>query len=289
MRTTRSLLLLLLCSAGLVAGCGRGVGSGGLDALLEEGWRAYSTGDFDVAINCFRAADNSSDATPEQAFSAVLGLATTHHFQANPDLARARDCYRRLGLLDTDAARRQSLLGLGQVDVAEGKTLEGQSRLVKLIGDYPDSVEADEAVIHLADSLFRPSFVEGKPGDFKLPGENLIRRGLNALEGRLKARPHNPLAAAMHMMLANAYVQMEDFDRAVAHLVAAEEEGIAVVKTRGTVLWRIARIAEKELGDRDLAEAYYERYVEEFGRTTLFYRALKSLERVRALKEDTGA
>lgn len=282
------LLLIAMCVASLLCGCGGGARSGDLDELLEAGWRAYSTGDFDFAVKCFQTVESADGATGDQTYSALLGLATAYHLQPNPSLAKARDYYDRLAQLDIEAARTQGLLGLARVALAEGETGEGQSKLMALMRDHPDSIEASEAAIHLADSLFRPHGDDARPGEFTLAGEGVVQRGLRTLEDWLAAHPDDPLASAMHIMLANKYIEMSDFEKAVEHLVAADEVGIAGVKTRSVTLWRIARIAQKELKDYELAETYYARYVAEFERTVLFYRAAKSLERVQALRAGQG-
>jgi len=282
------IVLAALLGATLGA-CGRGAESGAVKDLLEKGWRAYSTGDFDFAIRKFESVGEAPGAAPEQQFSALLGLATSHHLRSNPDFEQARLWYERLGELKMAAAQRQSLLGLGRVDLAEGKSAAGQTKLMRLIQDFPESLEANEAVVHVADSLFKPTRRHSEPGQFSLAGEGAVQRGLNMLEERLRAYPHNALATTMHLMLAGKYIELQQFQKAVEHLLAAEEQGIAGVMLQSITLWRIARIAHIELKDYDLAERYYAKYAEQFPRTTLYYRATKSLERVRALKKEEGA
>jgi tetratricopeptide (TPR) repeat protein len=279
----------LIAALALCLGCGRGSATGDVESLLARGWKAYATGDFDFAVRQFEAARKGAGLTVEQEYSAVLGLATVYHYQPNPALDRAQEFYLILSGLDHPGAETQSLLGLARVDMARGERLEAQSRLNQLVERYPDSQPADEAVLQLADLLTRPTFDEARPGDFDLPAPPLVERTVLILTERLEKRPHNHLASAMHMMLANIFVQTGEFTQAVEHLIAADEEGIAVVKTRGTVLWRIARIAEKDLQDYELAARYYEMYVEEFQRTALYYRALMSLKRVRELAGETEA
>jgi len=293
-RRAIGLLLVSACVA-LAAGCGEGAGEGSGGARLEEGWRAYSTGDFDVAVSVFEGVAAAPEATAEDQYSALLGLATTHHLRTNPDFPRARESYERLGELETPDALRQSTLGLALVDLAEGtaglegRTNEGQARLMALLRDFPDDPIADEAVIHLAASLLEPMPDKAAPAGFSLPPSGREERGANVLEQRLQTDPDNRLAPSMHIMLANHYKSIGQMREAVDHLIIAEKKGIAGVKTRSVVLWQIARIAENELKDYDLAATYYERYAREFKRTTLFYRARESLERVRALKAQEGA
>lgn len=272
---------LLILAALLLPACGQRLTESQLNESLERGWRAFSTGDFDVAVAAFDAVEKAPGALGEARYSALLGLASAWQLRPNPELARARDCYGRLDALGTEQARKQGMLGLALVDLAEGRTAEGQSRLTDLVRKFPESPEADEASIHLAESLLEPRASASSPAGFGLPAEAPVERGLRVLEERLQAFPHNPLATAMHIMLANQYIKLQRFPEAVKHLIAADEEGIAVRTSRAITRWRIARIAEKELGDYALAEKYYQRYVDEFQRTVLYYRALTSLERVR--------
>jgi tetratricopeptide (TPR) repeat protein len=289
LRATGLILPLFLLVTAAATGCGRAGAAEDLGAKLEEGWRAFSTGDFEIALARLHAVEGDEAASLDEQYSALLGLASTHHLRTNPELAEAKEYYGRLMRLEHEAASRQGLLGLGLVELAAGKDAEGQTHLTKLIGDCPDSLEADEATIHLANTLLKPTIVEAKPGEFDLPTPAAVQRGLNTLARRLETYPHNPLAAAMHVMMANKSIELKRFDQAVEHLIAADEEGIAVTKQRSITLWRIARIAEMELKDYDLAEDYYSRYVSEFRRTDLHYRATKSLKRVRELKAEQGA
>ncbi len=278
-------LAALLCACG----CGKGDAVGNVDAQLAEGWRAYSTGDFDYAVSVFEDVDSAARLSPEQAYSALLGLATTQHFRSVPKLPAAREHYVRLGELGTDLSRRESLLGLARVDMAEGETLEAQRKLGIILRDFPESLEADEAAIQLAEFLLRPEIIDKEPGRFELPSPALVQRAIATLQDRIRQRPDSRLLPAMHMMLANIYVQQRKFAEAVEHLVSAEEAGIAIIKTRAIVLWSIAQLAERELRDYELAERYYSAYVEEFSRSTLYYRAAEGLERVRDLKAEGDA
>ncbi|MHC5035240.1 MAG: tetratricopeptide repeat protein [Planctomycetota bacterium] len=289
MRVTRLVLPLVLLVAAAATGCGRAGAAEDLGSKLEEGWRAFSTGDFEIALTQFHAVEGDETASLDEQYSALLGLASTHHLRTNPQLAQAKDYYGRLMRLEHEAASRQGLLGLGLVELAAGNEAEGQTHLTKLISNYPDSIEADEATIHLATTLLKPTIVEAKPGEFDLPRPAAVQRGLKTLARRLETHPHNPLAAAMHVMMANKYIELKQFEEAVEHFIAADEAGIAVTKQRSITLWRIARIAETALKDYGLAEDYYSRYVNEFRRTDLYYRATKSLERVRELKARQGA
>jgi len=280
----RSLLAIVPALALIaIAGCGRSSDADGPTGALEQAWRAYSTGDFDFAKGLFQEVADAKGISQQQRFSALLGLATSCHLRPKPELDAARRYYSRLCELGMDVATREGLLGLGLVEIAAGQTAEGQGYLSRLIGQYPDSVEADEATIHLADSLLRARRDAGQASRFVLPSEPSARRATGLLEDRLQARPDCILASAMHAMLGNRYIQEGRFADAVDHLRAALDAGIESSKSEATIVWQIARIADLELHDRQLAEEYYQRYVNGFPRSALYYRARVSLERVRAV------
>lgn len=276
----RSMVLLTLCACVLLAGCGRAEQEADLSRTLEEGWRAYGTGDFDFALGLFSRVERNSSATDRELLSARLGLATTHHLSTDPDLSRAEEYYSQLEASRADWARRLGLLGRGLVVLDRGSTEEGRQILEELRGEFPDSPEAHEATIHLAEAYFSPTGTADLPGGHVVPGEESVTRGIDVLEYWLTNRPDNPLAATMHMMLADKYTDRSEFRKAVDHLQLALEKGIVSARTRSALTWQVARVAERQLEDYELAESYYQRFVETSRRHVLYYRARQSLERV---------
>jgi tetratricopeptide (TPR) repeat protein len=279
-------VVLLLAFLAVLPGCGQASASGSVDQLLEQGWRAYSTGDFDFAVASFRKVEESGDLTQEQLSSALLGIATTYHLSTNPDLDRAREHYVRLEKLPLEAARRQGKMGKALVDLARGETASGQLLLTELINEFPQSGEADEAALYLADSLFKARRDAEAVGGWSFPPDSQVSRGLTLLEQRVSNRPDSRLRGVMHMTLAARYIERKEYRTGVEHLEAALEAGIVSTRTRATLCWQIARIAELELQDYPLAEKYYARYVENFERSQLFHRARLSLERVRKMQAE---
>lgn len=284
----RLLGTVIVLLVALATGCGAGAGTGNINQLLEEGWRAYATGEFAVAANLFRTVENTGYATEKQLFSARLGLATAYHLSTDPDLETAQTYYTRLNGMDVPGARRLSLLGRGKVALERGRTDEGRRTLEKLQNEFPESAEADEATVHLAESYFHPQENPDLPGGYDVPSKSSVARGIRVLEYRLTNHPENALAAVMHMMLADRYTDRGEFRKAVDHLQQALRKGIVSARTRSELMWQVARTAEKELEDYRLAEEYYQRFVETSRRHVLFYRARQSLERVRDLLAQKG-
>jgi len=279
----RSANIIAVLVVAALLGCGGPDESGSVAERLAEGWRTYATGDFEVAEALFQGVLKRAGLSEEQRYSALLGLATAQHYKPKPDLKGALETYTRLGQPSLPAAVRQSLLGVGMVRLLDGNTPEGQAALSELIDRFPDSPEADEAVVQLADSLFRPQLDKEAETGYRLASPAFIRRGKDLLSKRLESHPDNPLAAVMRMMLAAQLIEEQSYAEAVSHLRAALDFGIESARTRSTVTWQIARIAEKKLHDYALAEQYYAYYVENFRRSQLYYRALLSRDRMRKL------
>lgn len=273
----------VLVLAAVLAGCGSKAASGNLDQTLADGWRAYATGDFDYARNTFASALRVARLTDEQRFSALLGLATAYQMDTSPDLTQARTYFEELGKLSSDAAQRLSLLELARIDIAEGQTLEGRSRLETLRHKYPDAMEADEGTLMLAEVFLRAKPSKEASGGFVLAGTEDITRGQEVLAAWLKDHPDNPLAADMHTMLADQYIELKQFDKATPELEAALNKGVLADRTRSQILWQIARIAELELKDYPLAAKYYAQFITDSRRDVLYYRAQLGLDRVRKL------
>ncbi len=276
-------ILGTLILVALLAGCGSQAGSGSLDQSLSEGWKAYAMGDFDTASNRFSRVTGDAAATQDQLYSALLGQAAAAQYRPSPDLDQALDCYQRLGRVQTKSAVPQSMLGIGMVYVSQGKVQDGQAELTDLTKEFPDSDEAGEATVQLANSLWRPTPDGKAPGGYRLADKAQVQRGMDLLEKRLQAYPKSPLAAVMHMMLASQLIEQEAYKEAVAHLEAALEAGVQSSTTRGSITWQIARIAEDKLHDYALAEKYYADYADKYDRTQLYYLAQLGRDRMKAM------
>jgi tetratricopeptide (TPR) repeat protein len=276
-------IAVVLALAALLAGCGGEAGSGDLDSLLGEGWRAYGMGNFGGAHSFFDAVAQDERASDQQLYSSVLGLAVTALYQTTPDLNAARQYYERLATVHVDGAVAQSMLGIGNVYIAQEKSGEAQVELANLVRQFPDSEEADEATLLLADCLFRPTPDDKAVGGYRLASPALVQRGINALEDRLRTHPNTSLAPVLHMVAASRLVDMGSYREAIVHLQAALELGVESSTIAGTLTWQIARIADKELHDYALAEKYYADFVAHNKRNQLYYLAMLSEKRMQQL------
>lgn len=283
MRVRLAYILSVLVLAAALAGCGSKAASGNLDQTLADGWRAYSLGDFDGAHATFAGISENKTATDKQLYSALLGLAVTAQYQTTPDLDAALQYYNQLATINVEGVGPQSMLGIGSVYIDQGKVAEGQDELTRLVQKYPDAEEADEATVQLANSLFRPTPDSKAASGYALASPALVRRGIGLLEARLKARPNNPLAAVMHMILGGKLVDEGSYAEAVTHLRAALDLGVASSTFAASMTWQVARIADEKLHDYELAEKYYADFVDKNKNNQLYYLALLRKEQIEKL------
>jgi tetratricopeptide (TPR) repeat protein len=276
-------IAVVLTLSALLAGCGGQAGTGNLDSMLGEGWRAYSLGAFDAAHATFAGVSEDKRANDKQLYSAVLGLAVTAQYQTTPDLDAALKYYNQLATINVEGVGPQSMLGIGTIYISQGKVAEGQVELTRLVQQYPDAEEADEATVQLANSLFRPTPDTNADGGYALASTGFVQRGIDLLEARLKARPNNSLAAVMHMIAGSKLVDQGVYDQSVTHLRAALDLGVASSTIAASVTWQVACIADEKLHDYELAEKYYADFADKNKNNQLYYVATLRKERVEKL------
>jgi len=290
-------IVLALMVVALPYGCGPSAGDGGVGELLDQAWLSFSSGDFDYSEARFRQVLADRVLADEQRHSALLGLATVYHLRSTPDLPKALEKYRELTALGTDEARRDGLLGMGLVGLSlatseskgaeklAGFVRDARESLAAVMASFPDTIQADEAALHLGQSYTIP-YTTVENGVFAVPNAATVERGRKVLADWLARRPDNPLAASMHMTLGSIYIGRGDLAKASEHLIRCEELGIQAPRTREAVLLQIARIADHELKDYARAEKYYAIFVRDFRRSLYYYRATLDLGRVRKLIAD---
>lgn len=274
----------------LAAGCSDPMAEMPVDQLLAEGWMSFSTGDFEISRRYFAAAEARPGTTPEQKHSAILGLATAHQLDPRPDMDAADAAFQRLGDVPTEGARRDSLMGLGQVELGRAldETKKPEERIphlalargyfLQVLADYPDSLAADQAVIHIAETYLTP-FATDDVGGFELPDLEMIARAEKAVEARLEVEASEDMAAATRVLLGRIQIALGKYGEAVENLKIAEPL-VSVPRIREGVVWQIANLSEARLNDTAQAIRYYQLFVDSFERSTLNYRAQLRVERL---------
>lgn len=267
----------------LLAGCAR------RDVRVEtnaqavtKGWDLYRLGEFDAAARVFQ---NTADAAPRQdpwRLHALYGLASTWNLRRpGQNLPRAERIYREIvsAAPESDLAA-WSLLALARMRhlVPVGETPDyGAVRqaYAEVIRAFPDHLAGQEAFIYLQASL--------------LAGENdpqAVQSVERELRGFVDAHPASGFLSSAWSLLSVCYERLGRPDE----WLHAEEKAMTTreidagnpKQDRSWSFWRIATIAEFEVGDFDLARTYYRLLIETYPRDIRVYPALQALERMAA-------
>ena len=141
----------------------------------------------------------------------------------------------------------------------------------KVMADYPASPAAHEAALHLAVALFAAR------------GTSDAAAAVVMLENQLRSQPPAPYAAEIELLLGKLErYPLADYRAAVTHLRRALDLGLATLTQQAKTCWTIAELADEELHDRDLAVAYYTRFLQEYPRDTAQFQAKLALRRLGA-------
>lgn len=210
---------------------------------------------------------------------ATFGLAVTAHHLTPPTerlATQAANLYRQLVAEDGRFAPR-ALMHLGSLaelrDFAGDNAdyVEARRCYREVIARWPDQPIASEAALRLAGAHIQTYETDE------------VQEGVRILEEHLAAHPDNQLAAVQWQYLGNTYLlPLMDYANAVRAYRNADAKGIMWRGKEGILWWRIAVIAERHLGDRDIAVAYYTRVVTHGAASGKGWEAQQALKRLGA-------
>ena len=227
--------------------------------LVAAGWEYYRLGEFDQAVRTFQqAATDAATRVP-----ALFGEAQTWHLRRpDPDLEKAAALYRQVAELAPQSEYAAwSSLALAWIKIATttSKTL-----------DIPTATQAFEAVL----ARF-PNQPAGQEGFLSLQAVKLHQTGpaiwrevLVALDQFLQQHPQTTYASAAHLLRAHCYRMLaEPVNELAAVRQAWQVEEVDPENPKrnpvGTY-WRIATLAEFDVGDFTIAREYYRRLIAEY-------------------------
>jgi tetratricopeptide (TPR) repeat protein len=283
---------LVLCCLAACWSCGGGGIGGSTSELLKGGWVDFTTGDFESSQKKFEGVASRGSATAGQRHSALLGIASCYQLAPNPALEDAKAAFETLAKEELPDAKRDALLGLGQVELAmaNGENMkmperlehlrEARHHLMALLAGYGDSLGADQAVVHLAESYNMP-FLTGDEGIFSVPDTATVDKALELLYARVTQGRLPEVRAVLLLMIGKIHVQRGESQKAVTVLKEAEPD-LVVPRSRESVIWQIARLSERDLKDKRQALKYYKYYADNFKRSGLWYRATQKVKQLSA-------
>ena len=248
------------------------------EQLLKEGLDELARYEFAPAY--LRFSQVRASAPPEDPIrrQATLALAVVcHHWQpANADrIAEAGHLYRELSDAGEGDEAVQAQLQLGRL--AELQDYFGDHEDLpaaracyqRVMERWPNRPEAGEACLRLAAAWAQ-----------SLKREDVLR-GVAALENWLDTHPDEPKASIMLQYLSELHwTFLGDARKAVDSLLKADARGFDGENREWMFCWRLARLGEEELHDRDLAVRYYRRIVTDYAKCGAAWEAQQEMKRL---------
>ncbi len=257
----------LCLSAVLLAGCGGGgsqitTGGGTPEELLARGADEAGRFNWDAATTLFMAAEQAAVPGSALHLRATYARAVAAHQRlpaSAATIAEAERLYREvIATAPTSVEAGRATFVLGQIAETadyfrDVENLPAARELYQRVVDGWEGQEsASLAILSLADAWAATL----KPED--------TRRGCELLEAWLAKHPDDPYAVVDWQWLGTAWhMGLGDSARAVDCLRRADALGLVPNGRQHEVLWRIARLAERDLHDNALAIDYFTRLIVE--------------------------
>lgn len=285
-RLLRYTVVGLLVSVLVLCGCGDATEHGSSSELLEKAWTEYRMGEYRQAIKAFETVRSDHPETEPCHLMALYGLATTWNLRlpsGDQDQKEARALYGRVVELDPDSdLAAWSLLAMARMLhlVPVGKDPDYaavRAAYANVYAQYPEHHAGHEAFIYNQAALVQTW--ERAP----------VAQAAADMRAFIKRHPDSALLSAAYEVLAAAYEVLCQPRERVDALVSGLEALIITpdnpTQENSWRYWRIATLAEFEVGDFGTARRFYKRMIEEYPQDIRRYGAEKALRRMDALEE----
>ena len=278
-----------LCLFLLLAGCARQSAVLDPPALIERGWNNYRLGEFSLAVRDFESALSALPGGDERRPMALYGLATVWSLRTpltEQDKEKAASLYDEvLASAPRSDLAAWSTLALARirhlVPVGEDPDYD-EIRLAyrQVVERFPGHLAADEAFIYLQSTY--AATLEQEPS----------RKAAADLEAFVKDREESGFLSAAYSLLAVCYETLDrPEDRLEAELKALETMEIDPSNPKqenSWNYWKIATIAEFEVGAFDTARTFYRRLIDEYPKDVRRYGAEQALARMDEVEKPSG-
>ena len=145
----------------------------------------------------------------------------------------------------------------------------------KVLEQWPDESIAGEATLRIAATWVQTFEIEQ------------VKRGVSILQHWLAAHPNDPLASAMWQYLGQTFFYpLESYEESLACYLEADRLGLLEPGRAGIIYWRMATMADRLLGKRDVAAAYYTKIVTDAPTSGKAYEAQLALRRLKVSVPD---
>lgn len=138
-----------------------------------------------------------------------------------------------------------------------------------IIEHYPHSPLASQAIIRLAATYISST------------ERQKIEDGIKIIKDWLGKHPNDKLAGIMHLYIADVYfLPLMDYKKAIDEYIKADKLGAVDLLQKDLIYWRIARTADKKLGNKAIAKRYYRKIIEQLPDSGRYWQAKTALERL---------
>ena len=237
--------------------------------------------DFHRAHDVFAAVARHADEGTEKWQEALFGRAVCAEQITPPSAERtaeARKLYEQLlaaaprGRLAPrvwmNLGRMEELTGLRQTPARLAAARACYERVVE---HWPNDPIAGEATLRIAATWIQTFDTEA------------VNRGVDTLRIWLAAHPADPLASAMWQYLGQTYFYpLAMYEESLDCYIRADGLGLLEPGRAGIVYWRMAAMADRWLGQRDVAVTYYTKIVTDAPASGKAYEAQMALRRLGA-------
>jgi outer membrane protein assembly factor BamD (BamD/ComL family) len=249
---------------------------------LDNAWTAFSLEEFKTARDGFSALLDEAAGGSEEQLSAMFGLATTFAQQRpEPDLPRARELFEKLAKSSNQEFSAWSLLAMARLEhvVPVGKDPDYpklSAAYQRVIDRFPSHPASEEAFIFLESTLVATL----DPAKASTALKNLDRF--------VATHPSSKFSSAAHALMAECRQTLKQPDQRLAEEIAAldtvEVDPAAPYADKAYSYWKIASIAEFEVGDLETARKYYRLLIQEYPTDQRLYGAKAALQRMTELE-----
>lgn len=255
--------------------------------LVQGGWNDYRLGEYNRAIEKFQQAVDTTEGGSDLHLQALYGLASTWNLRLPlPD--QDKELAKRLYEEIVSSAPNHDLAAWSLLALARMKH-------VVPVGQEPDYDEVRKAYRDIIDRFgdhlaAQEAFVYLTATYVATLDPALTRQALADLKAYVKAHPDTAFLSACYSLMAVSYTTLgEQQNRLEAEIHALENMEVDPTNPRQELSWQywnIATIAEFEVGDFDVARAYYRKLIEEYPQDQKIYGAKVALERMDRIEQD---
>lgn len=255
---------------------------------LASGWEFYRSGEFRQAAKYFESVRQSAGTNDPVHLMALYGLASVWNLRRpGEDTVKAEKLYQQV----LDIAPEGDLAGWSLLAMARMKHLVP-------VGQDPDYPAVRQAYQRVIDRF--PGHAAGEEA-FLYQQATLVaslkeedtRTALGNLEKFLQGHPASQFRSAIWSLVANCHQTLhqpsEQLDAAIKAFECRPIDATNPTTENTWAYWKIATLAEFEVGDFATARKFYKRFITEYPNDARTYGAKTALARMDALEKQLRA